>query len=520
MRIFVDGRLPGQPDPKFALAEERGRIAACGDRDDVLRLSDSSATIESLEGGVVVPGFHDAHMHLSAGGVALSQIDLGTCESEIAVVEHVSRVTRVLSQDVWVRGRGWDQTRWTPPEFPTRDLLDTFVPDHAVFLLRVDGHVAWLNTAGLKRIGIDRDTPDPPGGSIARHARSGEPTGILLERAVDQALDRLPPESDEERSAGVERGLERLRGYGITSIEDVAEPWAVPVYARLKEQGRLTARVSVWLPLDTDEKEADALRARHAGDAPDLTVATRKVFLDGTLGSRTAALSEGYADAVAERGTLRVDEAGLVETVGRADSRGWAVAFHAIGDAAVRMALDVISTLETRDRPRPHRVEHAVLVAPADLPRFARLGVAVSVQPVQLDTDRGWLERRLGEVRAARAYGFRSLLESGATVAMGTDWPVESPDPMQGIAAAARSRGFPTGGEEITVAEAIDAYTRGSARAAGEEGTRGALRPGALADFAVLSDDPGWVPVEELVSRVRVIQTVVGGRTVFREGEV
>ncbi|MDX1389823.1 MAG: amidohydrolase family protein, partial [Acidobacteriota bacterium] len=304
--------------------------------------------------------------------------------------------------------------------------------------------------------------------------------------------------------------------YGITSIEDVAEPWAVPIYARLEEEGVLTARVSVWLPLDTAEEEAAALRARHPDDAPFLAVATRKVFLDGTLGARTAALHEDYEDAREERGVLRFDDGELVQSVRDADARGWAVAFHAIGDRAVRQALDVISALESRNRPRPHRIEHAQLIAPGDLPRFARLGVTASLQPVHRETDLRWLERRLGRRRAARAYPLRSLIGSGANVALGSDWPVESADPIRGLAAAAGR----TEGEAITVAEAIDAYTRGSARAAGDRGERGTLRPGAPADLAVLSEDPTGVPVDELTDRVRVVRTVVGGRTVYREGEV
>ncbi len=512
--------MPGHPRRSFALAVERGRIAAIGSADDVHRTGGASATIESLEGGVVVPGFHDAHMHLSAGGVSLAEIDLGACNSEIEIVDRVRMTARHVPRGEWIRGRGWNQTDWAPPQWPNRRALDEFVPRHPVFLLRVDGHVAWLNGEALRYLGIDRETPDPDGGTIHRFPRTREPTGILMERAVDLAIDRLPAKSEEERTAGIERGLACLSSHGITSVEDIAEPWAVPIYDRLRKKGRLTARVSVWLPVDTDEKQANALRARHRRDAPDLTVATRKVFLDGTMGSRTAALSEAYADAPNERGTLRLDEADLAERVSDLDGRGWAIAFHAIGDRAVRQALDVVSTLESRKRERPHRIEHAQLVAPEDLPRFARLGVAVSMQPAHLDSDRRWLAKRLGPVRTRRAYGFRSLLECGATLALGTDWPVESPDPIRGLVAAARPRGPGGRREELSVAEALEAYTRGSALAAGDEAGRGALRAGYLADLVVLSEDPTRVPLDEMVARVQVLRTIVGGRTVYRKGEV
>jgi predicted amidohydrolase YtcJ len=409
---------------------------------------------------------------------------------------------------------GWDHTVWNDPVWPTRGPLDDVLPDRPVLLQRIDGHVAWVNSEALRRLGIGRDTPDPPGGTITRDPSTLEPTGILVEHAADLALARLPAETATERMTGVRRGLDLLRRHGVTSIEDVAEPWAVPVYSTLRERGELTARVSVWLALGLDEDEADTLRRRHPAGDPHLSVATRKVFLDGTLGARTAALHRPYADTADERGTLRVAPDALVTAVAALDEAGWAVAFHAVGDRAVSQALGTLAALPRRARARPHRIEHAQIVRVDDLQRFAALGVAASIQPVHLESDARWLEDRVGRREESRLYPWRSLLRSGAVVAMGTDWPVEQINPLRGIAAAVRKRSVGDRDETLTVVEALDAYTRGSALAAGDS-SRGRLRPGSRADLVVLSEDPTATAPDEIEQRLRVTRTVVAGRTVF-----
>jgi predicted amidohydrolase YtcJ len=510
--IFVDALRPGGRSVAVAVAD--GAIASSGDPQAVRALAGPSTTIVALDRGVVVPGFHDAHLHLSAGALSWSRIDLRGLDSVEAVAGTVARAATEAPGGSWIRGEGWDHTLWNPAVWPTRASLDAVLPNQPAFLQRIDGHVAWVNSEALRRLGIDGDTPDPPGGTIARDPSTLEPTGVLTERAADLALARLPAETASERMIGLRRGLDLLRRHGVTSIEDVAEPWAVPLYARLRERGELTARVSVWLPLGLDEDEAQTLRRQNPAGDPYLSVATRKVFLDGTLGSRTAALRRPYADAPGERGALRVAPDALVAAVAAADEAGWAVAFHAVGDRAVSQALDTVETLPPRARARPHRIEHAQVVGVGDLPRFAALGVVASIQPVHLASDARWLDRRVRRSEESRLYPWRSLLRSGALVAMGTDWPVEEIDPLRGIAAAARRRTVGERDESLTVAAALDAYTRGSALAAGDS-SRGCLRPGGRADLVVLSEDPTAMAPDAIEERVRVTRTVVAGRTVF-----
>lgn len=499
----------------MAVAVVDGGIAAAGDPDGIRALAGATTAIVALGGGVVVSGFHDAHVHLSSGALSQSQIDLRECRNPEEVAEAVVRHAARVPRDSWIRGVGWDHTGWDEPVWPHRGQLDDVVVDRPVLLQRVDGHVAWVNSEALRRLGIGRDTPDPPGGTIARDPATLEPTGVLIERAAELALARLPDESTDERMAGLLRGLDLLRRHGVTSIEDVADPWAMPLYAMLRDRGELTARVSVWLPLGLDAAEAEALRRRHPGDDAHLCVATRKVFLDGTLGSRTAALHRPYADAEGERGTLRVADDALASAVAAADEAGWAVAFHAVGDRAVSQALDTLAMLPPRPRARPHRIEHAQVVSERDVPRFAALGVAASIQPVHLESDARWLERRVGRREGSKLYPWRSLIRSGAVVALGTDWPVETIDPLRGIAAASRDRRAGDRDESLKTTEALDAYTRGSALAAGDS-LRGRLEPGCRADLVVLSEDPTTTPPDEIEDRVRVTRTVVAGRTVFR----
>jgi predicted amidohydrolase YtcJ len=365
--------------------------------------------------------------------------------------------------------------------------------------------VAWLSSRALAEVGIDAATPDPEGGVIVRGRASREATGILLERARDMALDRLPEAKVEERRWAVEAGLERLRGVGVTSVEDVTAPWALEAYAGLRETGRLTARVSAWLPLEHDREEAEALRRRFPADDSTLAVGTLKVFLDGTLGSRTAAVLEPYADDPPNRGDLRVDPAWLGEQVVRADADGWAVAMHAIGDRAVRLAVDVLEALPARSRPRPHRIEHVQMIAERDRARMAACGAVASIQPVHYAEDRPWIERRLGPDRAAAAYPWRSLISRGVPLAIGTDWPVAPLDPLRGLHAAVQERP-----EALTLEQAWRAYTLGPARAAGRDVELGTLEPGCCADLVVLSDDPRSTDPD----RIRVTRTYLGGRRI------
>lgn len=469
-----------------------------------------------LGGAYVVPGFHDAHLHLATGAVARDGVDLSACTSEDAAATAVGVAARGRPEGEWIAGFGWDQTRWPGAAWPGRRSLDRAAPANPVVLSRVDTHAVWVNSTALRALRIGRggrasDTPEVP-----RDPADGEPVGILLERTAERAVAAVPPPGDARRRAAIEEAMGDLARHGITSVEDVTEPWSLPIYAALRADGRLTARISAWLPDGTDEAIADELRRRFPADDPWISAVTRKYFLDGTLGSRSAALRAPYADEPASSGVLREDPADLGRRVGEVVARGWTVAMHAIGDRALALALDVLESLPPVESGRPHRVEHVQVASPHDLSRFRRTGTLASIQPVHLADDRPWVASRLGSARNAVAYPWRSLLDAGADVAIGTDWPIAPMDPLRGIASALTrgGSGDPSPDEALTVAEALDAYTAGSAKGRGSGGRLGAIRAGFHADFAVLSADPASVEPARILDHVRVLATYVAARRV------
>ncbi len=503
-----------------ALAIESERVLAVGEVAEIEALAGPGTTRLDLDGGAVLPGFQDAHIHLAAGFLERFRLDLRDVATLEEVASRVAGRARTLPEGAWVRGFGWDQTRWGATGWPPRRPLDEAAPRHPVFLSRVDGHAAWLSRSALDALGIARGTPDPTGGAILRDPVTGEPSGILLERAMEEARERLPAEGEAERRRALADALSTLALHGITSVEDIVPAWALPLYEELLRERRLTARISAWLPLGHDRREAGAWRERYPAGHPWLSVATLKVFLDGTLGSRSAALLEPYADEPGSRGLLRMDPANLAEEVRRADAEGWAVAVHAIGDAAVRAALDAFERLPARRRAKPHRIEHAQLVSPEDLPRFARAGVVASVQPIHLLEDLRFVTSRLGEGRRSLAYAWRSLSRAGASLAFGSDWPVAPLDPRRSLHAAvtralAGEENRPFGTEErLTVEEALRGHTVGAAAASARGSAIGVLRPGAFADLVILDRDPLAVPPGDLPA-LEVRETWIGGRKVY-----
>jgi predicted amidohydrolase YtcJ len=476
-----------------ALAVRGGRISAWGEAEELLAAAGTGAEVIDLGGGVAVPGFHDAHLHLSSGAVELSRLDLREVPSAEEVASRVGARAASTPSGSWIRGWGWRQDLWPERGWPRADRLDRAAPEHPVFLARGDGHAAWVNRQGLQRLGISRATPDPDGGAILRDG-SGEPTGILLERAAEEARRALPVESEAERRLALLRAIEHAASRGVTAAQDVAEPWALPLWEELAARDALPLRVEVWIPLEHDRTAAEHWRRRLEVHSPRLRAGTLKVFLDGTLGSRSAALLEPYADAPGEYGALLIEPRDLRHELRRAQETGWAVAIHAIGDRAVRAALDGCEELRPGDR--PHRIEHAQLVDPADLPRFAQLGAAASVQPIHLADDFPWVRTRIGDRRDAVAYPYGSLQKTGALLAFGSDWPVASLDPIEGMAAAVRRRAPGSSApplepeEAVHPVDALAAYTAGPSRLIGRAHELGRLAPGCYADLVVLAGDP------------------------------
>jgi predicted amidohydrolase YtcJ len=503
-----------------ALAVRDGKVVAAGSDGDVAPLIGSGTRVVELRGKFVTPGFNDAHIHFGAGGQNLLQVDLLGTTSLAEIERRVAEAAARAQPGEWILGRGWDQTRLPagelgPGGWPTNAVLDRAAPRNPVLLSRVDGHTSWANSAALRLAGVDRGTASPAGGEVVRDA-SGEATGILKESA--ETLVRR----------GVRAALELAARTGVTSVQTSAEGADVQVYKELRDRDSLSVRVYAWHPLDMRVIQALRGLGITAGFGDEwLRVGMVKGYTDGTLGSRTASMLEPFSDDAHTRGLPQYTEAGLDSLVDAADAAGLQVILHAIGDAANRQALDAFEHA-ARANPaheRRHRVEHAQVLDRADIPRFRQLGVIASMQPTHATSDMRWAETRIGRERAAEgAYAWRSLLDAGATVIFGTDFPVEPMPPVEGIYSAVtrQSReapGTPPGGwmpeQRLTRQEAIRLYTAAPAYGEWQEKVKGTLRPGMLADLVVWDRDLLTVPDAEILKAAPVM-TIVGGRVVYQ----
>lgn len=500
-----------------AVAIRGERILAVGAERDLARRFRSRSRLD-LKGRLVTPGFNDSHVHFSEGALR-SGVDLRDARSPAEVARRVA--TQRAPPGAWIVGSGWDETLWAGAA-PSRAILDRVAPRNPLYLVRIDGHVAWVNTRALERAGIDDRTADPPGGKIVRDDR-GRATGVLEETAKDLVAGKIPVPSRRERKTALEAAVRTAREYGITSVQDASGAEALDLYGELLRQGALTVRVAVWQV--RNRPLAELLRQRAAFSALGfdplrLRITAAKSFVDGSLGARTAALLAPYADAPSRLGLLRIGPGELAKLVEEEAGAGLQVALHAIGDRANRVALDAIQAAR-RPELRP-RIEHAQVIAPPDLTRFRTLSVIVAMQPVHVSSDSRWAEGRLGLDRARLAYAWRSLLRSGAHVAFGTDWPVEPLDPYRGLyAAVTRERwgGGPPGGwnpeERLTIEEALRCYTAGGAYASFEEREKGMIAPGMLADLVVHTRDLLTIDPRAIL-RTKVALTIFGGRIVYR----
>ncbi len=508
-----------------AIAIADGRIVAVG-RAAVIRRYVGPGTRRLATGrGIAVPGLVDAHAHLRGLGEWLAEVDLVGTRSVQEVVERVARAAAHGAPGAWVRGRGWDQNDWRVKRLPTwRDLEGI---DRPVVLRRIDGHAVWVNRAALRRCDIGRDTPDPPGGRIERDA-DGQPTGILVDRATELVLAHVPPPDAAERLRRLRAAVAACNRAGLCGVHDAGVgATELGDLERLAREGDLTLRVYAMLDADDDSLLA-AWFARGPGALAGGWVDVRavKVYADGALGSRGAALLEPYADRPDTRGLLVTPPERIEAILREAFRAGFQPCVHAIGDRANRIVLDAIERLETelgaaRVRALRPRIEHAQIVDPADLSRFRRLGVIPSMQPTHATSDMDWAVTRLGPDRLRGAYAWRTLLEDGNVLAFGSDFPVEGVAPMWGVHAAVTRRaadGHPPGGwrprECLDVAEALAGFTWGAACASFAEARRGRITPGRDADVTVLDGDP--FAVDPMAIRaIGIRATIVAGRVVY-----
>jgi len=515
---------PLQPDA-MAVAIIGDRIVEVGGADEIEHWRGANTTVINAEGRRLVPGFNDAHVHLVDGGRQLDNVDLKDAGSQAELARRIGERAKAKPGE-WILGGDWDDQRWTPAELPTRQLIDDATNGTPVFVVRYDGHMGLANSAALGRAGITEHTPDPPGGALVRDAR-GVPTGVFKDAAMDYITRVVPKMTPEQRLRAVQRALGHAASLGVTSVQDMNPTYEdVSVYADLANRGELTVRIYA-APMETGWYDQAKLGIHRSFGSPWLRLGAVKGYADGSLGSTTAYFFEPYSDAPGTRGLLS-DEMQDVEQMRTrlmaADHARLQLCLHAIGDAGISQILDLFGDIVrgNGERDRRFRIEHAQHIAPKDFDRFASLKVIASVQPYHAIDDGRFAERRIGPERIKTTYAFRTLLDRGVRLALGTDWSVAPLNPMLTLYAATTRATLdgknPDGWvpkEKITIREAVAAYTSGSAFAEFQEGEKGTIARGKLADLVILSDDVFSIPPAS-IKDVKVLTTVVGGKVVHQ----
>jgi predicted amidohydrolase YtcJ len=525
---LINGKIwtvnKAQPEA-VAVACVNGRIAAVGSNADVQRWIGPATRVVDLAGKRVVPGFDDAHLHFASGGANLASVQLRDASSPADFRKRVAAFAASAPHGGWITGGDWDHEAWEPASLPTRGLIDDVTPDNPVFVNRLDGHMALVNSTALRLAGITHDTPDPPGGTIVRDAQ-GEPTGILKDAAMDPVYRVIPPPSIDETLAAVRAALRYAGEHGVTSVQDMsASPDVLQVYQRLLGAGELTVRIYGFQPLSSWKRQEAVGIIRGFGNEW-LKIGGMKGFADGSLGSTTALFFKPYTDAPETAGLPSeemIPESAMEANIIGADSAGLQPAIHAIGDRANAIVLAMFARAASHNgaRDRRFRIEHAQHLQKPAIAAFADQHVIASMQPYHAIDDGRWAEKRIGPERLKGTYAFRSLLDAGVTLAFGSDWPVAPMDPLMGIYAAVTRRTLDNkhpGGwvpeQKISVAEAVRAFTLDAAFASYDEKIKGSIEPGKLADFAVLSDDIFTIP-PEAIAATRVAMTIAGGTVVY-----
>ena len=530
-----------------AIAVKGERILGVGTTEELQKRFTVKESVD-LGGKTILPGFIDAHAHLLSLGFSRMTLDLVGTSSEVQVAAMVQEQVNRSSPEQWIRGRGWDQNLWPSKRFPTYEVLDRVSGDHPVYLERIDGHAAWVNVRAMELAGITDKTEDPPGGKIIRDAL-GNPTGVFIDAAMGLVTRSMPPASEKELEQALSIAVKECLQYGITSVHDMGAGLAeIQLYQRMIDRGEFPFRVVVAIdgPGETWEHFLANGPIHDYGEGR-LSVRAIKMYIDGALGSRGAALVEPYSDDPTNRGLTLTTEDDLKKVVDQALSRGFQVCTHAIGDRGNTIVLDAYESALKANKEGDHRLrlEHVQVLFPGDIPRFRRLGVIPSMQPTHCTSDMFWAEARLGPSRVRWAYAWQSILSTGVMIAGGSDFPVENPNPLLGLYAAITrqdQRGVPAnagevkkyfqlskegiqdpaafeGGwyhkEKMTREQAVRAFTSWAAFAGFQEKSVGSLEEGKLADFIVLSDDVLTINSQEILTAV-VERTVLAGKEVYR----
>ena len=532
-----------KPQTVQAIAIGGGKVIAVGTTEAITKLAVPSTHLRDLDTAsnstFIFPGINDAHVHLGSAGSTKLNVDLTGVQSLAEMLAKIQTFAADAPAGHWLTGGNWDHTLWTSKTLPTRQDLDKVTGDHPTFLDRIDGHISIANTAALKAAAITGKTVPPQGGAIDLDS-NGEPTGILRESAQNLIYKVIPPPSHDERLRGDQLAIADALAHGVTSVQDFSDWDDFLVYEELEKEGNLNLRITEWLPFKAPLPDLLKMRAHHDPSDPMLHTGFLKGFMDGSLGSRTAALNAPYADDPGNTGLPQYTQDQLNKMAVERAQAGFQLGFHAIGDKATSMALDAYqrtcesSTLRSEGiKVEPmvprcltkvaeaarNRIEHAQVVDPADIPRFKKLGVIASMQPSHLLTDMNWAEARLGPQRAAYSYAWKAFLDAGVPLAFGTDYPVEPITPFRGLYAAVTRKNeagtktyFPE--NKLTRGQALYAYTQGSAYAEFAEKHKGKLAPGYDADFIVVDRDLYKVAAPALL-HTTVLETFVAGKEVF-----
>lgn len=495
------------------------RIVAIGSADEVAtRIQNPERTIDA-DDGLIVPGMFDSHIHLIDGGEHLASVQLRNAKSREEFVERIGTFAKTRHGSQWITGGDWDHTVWGG-ELPDREWIDMVTPEIPVWITRLDGHMALANSAAMRAAGITEDVKEVAGGEIVRD-KNGRLTGLFKDNAMSLIEKAMPPASMESRLEAASAAMKYLAEQGVTSVHHMGSWDDVDTYRLAKKRGLLTVRVYAFTPLAEWRRLAEEVAEHGRGDHW-LSIGGLKGFVDGSLGSHTAAFLAPFTDDPASNGLLVNTAADLEEWTAGADKAGLQVAVHAIGDRAIQLQLDVFERVAQRNGPRDRRfrIEHAQHIAPTDIPRFGKLGVIASMQPYHAIDDGRWAERVIGPERSATTYAFRSLLDTRARLAFGSDWYVAPATPLEGIDAAVNRRTLdgkhPNGWvpeQKITTEEALRAYTSGAAYAGFAEKELGTLEVGKLADLVIV--DRNILEPGSDLSQARVKLTMVGGKVVF-----
>ena len=517
----VDGSRP-EAEAVVILGD---RIVAVGANVEIDAWRGPATHVLDAGGKPLLPGFNDAHVHFEGGGEQLDSVQLNDATSAQEFARRIAERAAKTARGESIQGGDWDETKWSPPQLPTKELIDPVTGQTPVAVGRYDGHMILANTVALKLAGITAQTPDPAGGVIVRDAQ-GNPTGALKDAAADLVYKVIPAPTHAQRRHSIERALEHAASLGVTSVQHMDPDYAdIAIYSELLGEGKLTTRIYA-APLIPQVDDQAKIGIRHAFGGPYLRIGAVKSFADGSLGSGTAYFFEPFNDQPANRGLLAegMHPISLMrDRMMKADAAGLQLCTHAIGDAGISAILDIYSEIEQAHGPadRRWRIEHAQHMAAKDFDRFAQLHVIASVQPYQAIDDGRWAERRIGHDRASRTYAFRTFLDHGVRLALGTDWDVAPLNPMLTLYAAVtratldgkNPQGwFPE--QKLTIREAIEAYTMGSAYAEFQENEKGSITPGKLADMVLLSDDV--LNIDPMKIRdVKVLKTWVGGKLTY-----